>query len=200
MAGYAGDVVSGTPPLHDPRHPGALPAVLASHDIAITIALSILALALFAGVIWTDRPLTEAGYSMVNLQLAGTATMAGQILDTWRAAGVIDAAALNQRADYVFMLVYPPALSMTCHTLGARLPVPSGTWLCRAVLLCAPLDATENLAIQHMLDQGAGPLASCVAAACALPKFMLAGAALTWCALGLVRLSRSEARTCTRRE
>ena len=152
-------------------------------------------MALFAAVIITDQALTVAGYSMISLQFAGSAARAQHILDAWRAAHAIDAAWLNTRVDFAFLLVYPPAFALACRELAQRLAgqgaARCGTWLSAAVLACMPLDAIENLALLYMLDHGGNDFAAGLATSCALPKFLLAGAAIVYCGYGTARLRRT---------
>lgn len=145
--------------------------------------LSLAALLLFAGVLWSDRPLVHAGYSMVEMQFAGSAERAALILGAWRSAGVDAAIRLNQQIDFAFLLTYPAALSLACRSLAQRLGPGGriGRILARAVFACMVLDGIENLAIQVMLDQGARPGMALLATVCATPKFLLAAAALGWC-------------------
>lgn len=154
--------------------------------------LSLAALLLFVGVLWSDQPLVEAGHSMVELQFAGSAERAARILDTWRTAGVEDAIRLNQQIDFAFLLTYPAALSLACRSLAGHLGPGQriGHFLTRAVFACTVLDGAENLAIQVMLDHGARDSMARLATACAIPKFALAAWAIGWCLWALLRRVR----------
>jgi hypothetical protein len=156
------------------------------------IVLTVLALALLAAVVATDAALKGAGYSIVSLQLAATAPAAQRIVDAWRAAMVVDAAWLNLKIDFAFLLVYPPALALACRSLARRLAAhnPLGNGLGYAVLACTPLDALENLGLMHMLRHDAsGPVAA-LTTACALPKFALVAAAILYGISALLALGR----------
>lgn len=158
--------------------------------------LAPLAVALFAGVLLTDRPLVSAGHSMLALQFAGSADAAARILAAWQAAGVEEAAWRNLEVDNVFLLFYPPAFALACRVLADRLGAAGGfaRWIGVAVLAALPLDAIENGAQMWMLANGASAFAAALATACALPKFLLVAAAIGYCLYGLVRLHRHHAR------
>ncbi|MBL0170283.1 MAG: hypothetical protein IPP90_06040 [Gemmatimonadaceae bacterium] len=62
-----------------------------------------------------------------------------------------------------------------------------GAVLRRAVLLCIPLDATENLALWRMIDYGASDTFTHLAAACASVKFLLVIVTALWCLAAIFR-------------
>ncbi|MRR12261.1 hypothetical protein EG835_07305 [bacterium] len=86
-------------------------------------------------------------------------------------------------SDIPFLLLYPPAFSLACARLawarqGREFSI--GTVLSVPVLLAAPLDAIENLALLRMLAHGPTNALARTAAICAGAKFTLVLAALAF--------------------
>jgi len=116
---------------------------------------------------------------IVTFELARTADAARLILDSWDARAR-EAAMLLQGVDFLFLVAYPLSFSLAAVRLGRRL---GGRWqgigvfLSWAVLLAAPLDLVENLALIRQIEFGANDTAAWLAWACAVPKFALVGVA-----------------------
>lgn len=88
----------------------------------------------------------------------------------------LQAAREHTALDFAFLVVYPLAMSLACAMLAATLAGQAGAigmMIAWAVLLAAPLDAIENLAILRMLDGGTDGLWPQVSTVCASVKFAL---------------------------
>jgi hypothetical protein len=92
-------------------------------------------------------------------------------------------------ADFVFLVLYPLAISLSCTLVAGSLPDKAsaiGMMIAWGVLLAGPLDAVENVS---MLRQLAGHTASPwpqLSTVCAAVKFTLAAGGLGFAILGLV--------------
>ena len=132
---------------------------------------------------------TPAG--IVGYELAWSAARAGTYLDVWRSAGALETAKVSLGVDFAFLLAYPLMFAAGVALL-VRLPAIStfdrlGAILRRAILLCIPLDATENLALWRMIDRGASEPLAHLAAVCATIKFLLVMVTALWCVGAVVR-------------
>ena len=127
---------------------------------------------------------------IVGYELAWSAERSGTYLNAWRSADALDTAKVSLGVDFAFLLAYPLMFASGVALL-VRLPA-SGTFdrvgaiLRRAVLLCIPLDATENLALWRMIDHGATEALAHLATVCASIKFLLVIATTLWCLAALV--------------
>lgn len=147
----------------------------------------------------------SAPQGIVSLELAGTALRAESILAGWRAdhpgisledrmdtlvqqvpKGKDDLAYQLTMLDFLFLLAYPAALSMSCVWLARRTPWPAaGLLLGWIIWLAALLDAAENTLLIRLFN---GALDNSVASAarwCALGKFLLFLSALGFTCYGL---------------
>ena len=112
---------------------------------------------------------------IVSFELAANAERAGAIIASWDSRAR-EAAMLVQGLDYLYLLVYPTLLYLLAGRVGGRLGgawQPAGTWVARAVLLCAPLDAIENHALIVQMTDGASDRLAHRAWLAAVPKFGL---------------------------
>lgn len=139
-----------------------------------------------------DEPLhtTDTPGGIVGYELAWSPSRAQPIIDAWRSADVIEAAKVSLGVDFVFLLAYPAFFFTSIGLLrredGSRLD-RIGAWLRPAVLACIALDATENVLLWRMLDTGASPVLTPLAALGATVKFALVIAAALWCLTALSR-------------
>lgn len=82
------------------------------------LLLTVLAVAAVLPLVYgaIAKPLHEdvTGESIVDFELAGSVDRAEEILDTWRAEGVIDNAKAIQTFDLVYPLIYSFALAGAC--------------------------------------------------------------------------------------
>lgn len=128
---------------------------------------------------------------IVGYELAWSASRANEYLSAWRATGTLETAKVSLGVDFAFLLAYPfmfatgAALLVRKPAIGAFDRV--GNVIRRAVLLCIPLDAIENLALWRMIDQGASDALAHLATICAALKFLLVIIAALWCVSALAR-------------
>jgi hypothetical protein len=89
--------------------------------------------------------------------------------------------------DYVFLLLYPIAISLTCALVGGfirgKLGV-LGVLVAWGVLLAGPLDAIENAAMLRVLAGDTGSPWPQLSTACAIVKFSLVFGGLGYVAVG----------------
>ena len=137
-----------------------------------------------------DEPLqTNDTRGIVAYELAWSQPRSAAIISDWQHNDAIEAAKVSLGVDFVFLLAYPLMFSFGAALL-VRAPTSTsfhraGTLLSKAVLLCIPLDATENLALWHMLDAGASDALAHLAAICATLKFTLVIVTALWCVAAL---------------
>ncbi len=102
-----------------------------------------------------------ATHAVVSYELAWTPDRADAIRQSWADANQLDLARKQIHWDFGFLVLYPLAFSLACSLL-ARSPKsfggPIGFVIAWSVLAALPLDATENLFMLRMLDQGATKL------------------------------------------
>ncbi len=121
--------------------------------------------------------------SVVSFEFAWTRRRAAKILEKWDDKLAI--ARKQVKVDFAFLVAYPSALSLGCAMLadsGVGAMAALGTAVAWAVLLAAPLDAVENLALLRMLDRGADGRMALLAGLCASVKFVLVIAATVYLA------------------
>jgi hypothetical protein len=128
---------------------------------------------------------------IVGYELAWSAAQSSTYLDAWRSADALETAKISLGIDFAFLLAYP-LMFATGVALLVRLPTTGtfdrvGAVLRRAVLLCIPLDATENVALWRMIDHGASESLAHLAAVCASIKFLLVIATALWCIAAIFR-------------
>ena len=93
--------------------------------------------------------------SIMNIEMPWTQTEAETVVRIWKDKQQIDAAIKQTRLDFLFLLIYPAALSLACVMASGSqtgLMANVGGILSWAVLFCTPLDFTENVFILKMLD------------------------------------------------
>lgn len=141
-----------------------------------------------------DEPLnqiTDTPHGIVGYELSWTAANAQRTITAWQQNDVIEAAKVSLGVDFAFLLAYPLMFFTAIRLLVREPRVGSfdrlGFQLGRAVLLCIPLDAAENLLLWRMLNQGASESLAHLATLCATIKFLLVIAAALWCIAALVR-------------
>ncbi len=138
----------------------------------------------------SDLRTSDTPQGIVGYELAWSADRANAMLRVWRNAGTLEAAKVSLGVDFAFLLVYPwlfaSSIVLLLRNRSRALLVRSGRVLSRAVLLCIPLDALENLVLWRMIDVGATDGLARVAATAASVKFLLLLCAVLWCIAALM--------------
>lgn len=130
-----------------------------------------------------------ASGGIVGYELAWSAQRAATYINTWKSADVLETAKVSLGVDFAFLLAYPvmlwSAIALLVRTPATDTFNRAGAVQKRAVLLCIPLDATENLVLWRMLDHGPSDGLAHLATICAAIKFLLVIAAALWCVAAL---------------
>jgi hypothetical protein len=150
----------------------------------VAVALTLIA---WLVQIRVNAPLTTgaAPEGIVSFELAGSASRASAILESWGPTQR-QVARTGLGLDFLFLMLYPVAISMGCRIGADRIARARPRWasvgrtLSRLVLLCVALDAIENAALLHILATGAVQPWAFVAALMAYPKFGLVLAGLAY--------------------
>lgn len=145
----------------------------------------------------TELKTPASPHGIIGYELAWSSENAQAIITDWRANDVIEAARVRLGVDFAFLVAYPVLLSLGIRILLrqnhiAVLPTENsfkrvGVWLSRAVVVCILLDVVKNLILWRMLTFGATDLMTHLATACAITKFLLAGSAILWSLVALIR-------------
>jgi hypothetical protein len=137
-----------------------------------------------------------APQGIISFELAGSASRANQIVNSWPDA-VRQDAFLSLGLDYLFLCIYPFAISLACHLAAAK-DKESGlrrgrlgaalSWL---VITAMPLDGIENYSLIRVLNSSVNELWPELAKWCAIAKFGLViigtGYIIVWLVLQVAR-------------
>lgn len=138
----------------------------------------------------SDLRLPDTPGGIVGYELAWSAARGNEIITAWRRNDVLETAKVSLGMDFVFLIAYP-MMFFTAIRLLVRTPGSTfdrlGQWAARGVLLCIPLDATENLLLWGMLDAGASDGRMHLATLSAAIKFLLVLLAALWCLIAIGR-------------
>lgn len=126
-------------------------------SVMLSIAVASLAMAKILSTVGAGLTLKDEGvaFGIINLEVSWTTERSKEIVALWRKNDVIGRAVQQTQLDFVFLLIYPSALSLACvMTSGGRegFPAAAGIVLSWLVLLCAPFDAFENLMLLRMCN------------------------------------------------
>jgi hypothetical protein len=133
----------------------------------------------------------KAPYGIVSLELAGKATEAQSIVDSWKKEGKTTTALGNIRLDFLFIPFYSILLYMACGTLATfkpSRPQRVGAWIAFGSLLAGLFDVLENVAMTAILRGMSGTGLAPVTSALATAKHALLGAALAYILFSTFRL------------
>ncbi|MFN7944508.1 MAG: hypothetical protein U0Z53_04095 [Blastocatellia bacterium] len=129
---------------------------------------------------------------IVAFELAGDQATAARIIESWKQAGLIEAAFSNLRFDYLFLLCYSACLAVACvlatqwlRWLGVQ-TVIAGTLLAWAQFVAAGFDAIENFALLSELSGSLWTGWPVIAYWCAVPKFLIVLAGFIYFLAGIV--------------
>ncbi|HRM68513.1 hypothetical protein [Thauera phenylacetica] len=142
--------------------------------LAVLVVLS--AVLFFGHIARLDELIQAKGEGgILALQFAGSVAQATDLLAAWR--GLEEELRSQTRWDFLFLLVYPTALSLACAMLveARGNPLPTiGVFIAWFALAAMPLDALENLATLRMIDHGASESLASWLTFCATIKFAAA--------------------------
>ena len=159
----------------------------------VCVAVAALTPAVAGAVVMPLHEDEPGGASIVDFELAGSVERANEILDTWRAEGVIDDAKAIQIFDLLYPLIYAAALAGGCIAAagawgragraGLASAGPAIAWVAFAA---AGFDYVENLGLGISLwDEPASPWPQ-VALIAAVVKFTGIAIALLYALSGAV--------------
>jgi hypothetical protein len=158
--------------------------------VVAVVALLPFLLGFFVKPLHEDEP---GGESIIEFELAGSVDRANEILDKWRAEGVLDNAKAIQVFDLVYPLIYASALAGGClvaagawRRAGRSGIATAGISMAWLALAAAGFDYVENLGLGISLwDEPASPWPE-VAAIAAVLKFTAIAITLAYSLSGLV--------------
>ena len=164
-----------------------------SAKLSLLIALVIFAMILTIALALIGRPLATkaAPLGIISFELAGSESEAKKILDSWSEVAKRNAF-LSLGLDYLYLCVYPLAISLACHLVSTK---DIGSWrigdvwgnvLSWLILAAIPLDGLENYALIRVLKSSERKLWPVLARWCAIPKFGLVALGLVYILLRLV--------------
>jgi hypothetical protein len=168
------------------------PWIIDSAKVPILIALVTFSIILTIALSLIGRSLTTeaAPLGIISFELAGSPAQAIKILASWSEVVKRDAF-LSLGLDYLYLCVYPLAISLACHLVAAsgtgswRIGDMGGDYLSWLVLAAIPLDGLENYALIRVLKSPERKVWPVVARWCAIPKFGIVILGLVYTLLGL---------------
>lgn len=121
------------------------------------IAVASLAMAKILSTVGAGLTLKDDGvpFGIMNLEVSWSTERAKAIVALWRKNGVVCKAVQQTRLDFVFLLIYPTALSLACVMTAGGVEgfmASAGVALSWIVLLAAPFDTIENIMLLKMLE------------------------------------------------
>ncbi len=148
------------------------------------LALTVLALLLSSVLTVIGQPLVTpaAPRGIVSFELARALEPAVAMLASWD-EGARQRALLSLGLDYLYLFVYPAWLALSMRMLGRSLSGAferTGRRLSWIVLAAVPLGALENVALIREIVVAPSLGLARLAWACAVPKFLLVGAAFAY--------------------
>jgi hypothetical protein len=168
------------------------------------VALFVLTVVAMAAEQVTGVPLRTAAApsGIISFELAGTMSVAQNIIESWGAAGRVYAG-LNLGLDFLFIDAYASCISLGCVIIARNLARQSvffafiGVVLAWALLLAALLDCIENFALINLLLGSQQGTFAALAQACAIPKFAIVGVGIVYAIIGALAAMIFKPRTVT---
>jgi hypothetical protein len=161
---------------------------------------AILSLVLFLQLRGFDETLRgeQTPRGIVGYELAWSRAEADRYLQAWKQTDALETAKVSLGVDFAFLIAYPlmftTLIGLLLGSQRSEAMRRTGAMLKRAVLLCMPLDAVENLSLWRMIDHGASDGLAHLATISASVKFLLVLAATLWCVAAIgARLTRGRA-------
>lgn len=128
---------------------------------------------------------TEAPNGLLSLQFAWTPERAQKIINSWVEQQQVQRARHQLYLDFLFLLLYPAFLSLSCVMLSISLVdrfARIGMWLSWIVLLAGLFDGIENALILWMLCDGArSPLSQVTTIMAGLKYGLVVAVFAYWC-------------------
>jgi len=152
-----------------------------------------LTLVLISIFVITGAPLetSEAPFGIVSFEIAGSVPRSKAILASWDSIAR-ERATFGLGLDFLFIPLYAGTIALGCAMTGDVLrqrnksKVSLSGYLAWGVLLAGLLDVVENTALTVILFGSVSAPWPQIAAACAVPKFILIFFGLTYVLLGAV--------------
>lgn len=166
-------------------------AVLVAASLILTFSLSLIA----AGLTNETAPC-----GVISFELAGSLSRAREIMRSWEAACGCSAREdvfLSIGLDYLYLCVYPLAISMACDLAANRIWARQSRMRIAGVILAwvtpvaGAVDAIENYAMIRVLKFAESPVWPSLAKCCAIPKFGLVLLGLGYVGVSLLFLARA---------
>jgi hypothetical protein len=154
-----------------------LPAELQGNAL-LFLAVAAMAMAKILSTVGAGLTLKDEGiaFGIINLEVAWSSERAREIVKAWKNNGVVGKAVQQTQLDFVFLLIYPAALSLACGMTaggGEGFMAAAGMAMSWIVLLCAPFDALENVMLLSMLKGTFEPNIARLTAISASLKFLI---------------------------
>jgi hypothetical protein len=124
---------------------------------------------------------------ILEIELPWSVERASEVVALWEGKDLLPVARKQVYYDFLFLVLYPLALSFACAWLAGSVPVKWGmlgvlvSW---GVLFAAPLDAIENIAILSMLGGSQAAPVPQIATIAAAIKFTLVFGAFGFLIIG----------------
>lgn len=165
-------------------------------NLVLTMALVLASIVYAAALDYQSRPLNASlERGMFDIETPWTPARAREVLEKIGAEG-IEIARKQVLLDFGFLLLYPVALSLACAAAGTYFEGRFGTLglvIAWSVLLAAPFDAFENVAVLKMLSGAVDAPWPQLSTVCAAFKFALVSAGFAYllsCAFAATPLVR----------
>lgn len=163
----------------------------------VVTGLVLITVAVAYGINRQGKPLTtdKLPNGIVEIEVPWSTERASEVVASWEGKGLLGIARKQVYYDFLFLVLYPLALSILCAWLGGSVPVKLsllGILVSWGVLLAGPLDAIENIAILRMLGGSLETPVPQIATIAATIKFTLVFGAFGFLIIGgllsLIRL------------
>lgn len=133
-----------------------------------------------------DRLLPNGG--ILEVEAPWTSERAKRIKDSLENGKCMQVARDQILGDFVFLIYYPLAISLSCALVSGKLDGQFGVigmMIAWGVLLAGPLDAVENLCMLRYLADHTAPPWPQISTICAVIKFTLIAGGLSFSFIGL---------------
>ena len=158
----------------------------------VVMGLVIITVGVSYGLSRQGKPLStdKIHNGILAIEAPWSTERASEVVASWQQKGLLRIARKQVYYDFLFLALYPLALSILCAWLAGSLPEKWGllgilvSW---GVLLAGPLDAIENIAILRMLGGSQETPVPQIATIAAAVKFTLVFGAFGYLLIGAFR-------------